>query len=76
VLLRREGIVLSVSMVGRILDRLRATGELGEPRRRPIRARHRGVAPSPRGALSRLAAWPSTGATLCRSTRSLCDRPA
>ncbi|MDA8440268.1 MAG: integrase core domain-containing protein, partial [Propionibacterium sp.] len=42
VLLRREGIVLSVSRVGRILDRLRATGELREPRGRPISARHRG----------------------------------
>ena len=31
VLLRREGIRLSVSMVGRILVRLRATGELREP---------------------------------------------
>ena len=34
VLLRREGIGLSVSMVGRILGRLRATGELGTPARR------------------------------------------
>ena len=42
VLLRREGIVLSVSKVGRILERLRATGELREPRGRPISARHRG----------------------------------
>ena len=41
VLLRREGIVLSTSMIGRILDRLRATGELAEPRRRAISARKR-----------------------------------
>ncbi len=34
--------MLSVSRVGRILDRLRATGELREPRGRPISARHRG----------------------------------
>lgn len=31
ILLRRDGIVLSVSMVGRILARLRRTGELREP---------------------------------------------
>jgi putative transposase len=36
VLLRRDGIHLSVSMVGRILGRLRATGELREPIRRGI----------------------------------------
>lgn len=41
ILLRRVGIVLSVSMVGRILARLRRTGELGEPRRRSISARKR-----------------------------------
>lgn len=41
VLLRREGLVLSVSMVGRILDRLRATGELREPVSRRISARKR-----------------------------------
>jgi len=34
VLLRRQGIRLSSSMVGRILARLRRTGELHEPRRR------------------------------------------
>lgn len=34
VLLRRQGYVLSSSMVGRILARLRRTGELHEPRRR------------------------------------------
>jgi transposase-like protein len=34
VLLRRDGIGLSVSMVGRILGRLRATGELWTPARR------------------------------------------
>jgi putative transposase len=39
VLLRREGLRLSTSMVGRILDRLRATGELHEPRTRAISAR-------------------------------------
>jgi transposase InsO family protein len=44
VLLRREGIRLSVSMVGRILARLRATGELRQPagRRRGVRRRRRG----------------------------------
>ena len=42
VLLRREGTVLSVSMVGRILDRLRRTGELREPARRRISARRSG----------------------------------
>jgi transposase InsO family protein len=41
VLLRREGIRLSVSMVGRILDRLRRTGELREPAHRRISARKR-----------------------------------
>jgi putative transposase len=41
VLLRREGLVLSVSMVGRILERLRATGELREPPHRRISARKR-----------------------------------
>jgi transposase InsO family protein len=42
VLLRRdEGIRLSVSMVGRILGRLRATGELGEPRGRRVSVRRR-----------------------------------
>lgn len=42
VLLARDGLALSVSMVGRILERLRRTGELREPARRPISARHRG----------------------------------
>lgn len=41
VLLRREGLVLSVSMIGRILDRLRRTGELREPAGRRISARKR-----------------------------------
>ncbi len=41
VLLRREGIRLSVSMVGRILGRLRATGELREPARRRMGVRRR-----------------------------------
>ena len=41
VLLRREGLSLSTSMVGRILDRLRRTGELREPARRGISARGR-----------------------------------
>jgi transposase len=41
VLLRRDGIHLSVSMVGRILGRLRATGELREPIRRGMSARKR-----------------------------------
>ena len=41
VVLRREGLFLSVSMVGRILWRLRATGELREPGHRRISARKR-----------------------------------
>ena len=41
VLLRRAGIVLSVSMIGRILARLLRTGELREPRWRRISARKR-----------------------------------
>ncbi len=41
VLLRREGIRLSVSMVGRILARLRATGELREPTARRVSVRRR-----------------------------------
>ena len=41
VLLRREGLPLSVSMVGRILGRLRRTGELREPVGRRISARKR-----------------------------------
>jgi transposase InsO family protein len=41
-ILRREGLRLSVSMVGRILERLRATGELREPGRRRISTRHPG----------------------------------
>jgi transposase InsO family protein len=41
VLLRRIGIVLSSSMVGRILLRLRRSGELREPRGRGISARKR-----------------------------------
>lgn len=41
VLLRREGIRLSVSMIGRILERLRRTGELREPAGRRISARKR-----------------------------------
>jgi putative transposase len=41
VLLRREGIRLSVSMVGRILARLRATGELREPAGRRMGVRRR-----------------------------------
>ena len=41
VLLRREGIVLSTSTVGRILSRLRRTGELREPVGRRISARKR-----------------------------------
>ncbi len=41
VLLRREALCLSVSMVGRILARLRATGELRDAPRRAISARHR-----------------------------------
>lgn len=41
VLLRREGRGLSVSMIGRILERLRRTGELREPAGRRISARKR-----------------------------------
>jgi len=41
VLLGREGLRLSVSMVGRILARLRATGELREPARRRMSVRQR-----------------------------------
>ena len=41
VLLRREGLVVSTSMVGRILARLARTGELGEPRNRRISVRKR-----------------------------------
>lgn len=41
VLLRREGIRLSTSMVGRILARLARSGELPPPRRRSISARKR-----------------------------------
>jgi transposase InsO family protein len=41
VLLHREGLRLSVSMVGRILERLRRTGELHEPAHRRISARKR-----------------------------------
>jgi transposase InsO family protein len=41
VLLRREGVALSTSMVGRILGRLRRSGELREPGGRRISARKR-----------------------------------
>jgi transposase InsO family protein len=41
VLLRRIGIVLSVSMVGRILARLRRSGELREPARRRMNVQQR-----------------------------------
>lgn len=41
VLLRRQGIRLSISMVGRILVRLRRTGELHEPRRRRMSVHQR-----------------------------------
>jgi transposase InsO family protein len=41
ILLRREGIHLSSSMVGRILARLRRTGELHEPRTRRMSVRQR-----------------------------------
>lgn len=40
-MLRRDGLALSVSMVGRILARLHRTGELGEPAWRRISARKR-----------------------------------
>jgi transposase InsO family protein len=42
VLLRRAGVPMPASRVGRILARLRRTGELREPARRRISARHRG----------------------------------
>jgi transposase InsO family protein len=41
VLLEREGTCLSVSMIGRILDRLRRRGELVEPRLRGVAAKRR-----------------------------------
>jgi transposase InsO family protein len=41
VLLRRAGIVLSTSMVGRILERLRRAGDLREPVRRRLSVRQR-----------------------------------
>lgn len=41
VLLRRQGLRLSVSMVGRILARLRRSGELHEPRRRRMSVHQR-----------------------------------
>jgi putative transposase len=41
VLLRRAGIVLSVSMIGRILGRLRRSGELHEPARRRMSVQQR-----------------------------------
>jgi putative transposase len=41
ILLRREGLVLSVSMVGRILHRLQRAGDLREPRRRRMSVRRR-----------------------------------
>jgi putative transposase len=41
VLLRRAGIVLSVSMIGRILVRLRRSGELHEPARRRMSVQQR-----------------------------------
>lgn len=41
ILLRRAGVALSVSMVGRILARLRRTGELREPASRRISVRKR-----------------------------------
>lgn len=41
VVLRREGVRLSISMVGRILARLRRSGDLREPRGRRISARKR-----------------------------------
>ena len=41
VLLRRTGLRLSSSMVGRILGRLRRSGELHEPRRRRMSVHHR-----------------------------------
>ncbi len=41
VLLRRDGIALSVSMVGRILRRLRGSGDLREPVRRRMSVRQR-----------------------------------
>lgn len=56
VLLRREGIGLSVSMIGRILGRLRATGELRQPRGRRVSVRRRTWARP--HAVRKPAAWP------------------
>jgi transposase len=73
VLLRREGIGLSVSMVGRILGRLRATGELREQARG-------GSAPGgepgggPMPSASRPVSSPRGRAISSRSTRSTCGR--
>lgn len=41
VMLRRQGVWLSVSMIGRIMRRLRRRGVLREPARRPVSARRR-----------------------------------
>jgi len=41
ILLRRDGIVVSASMVGRVLARLRRSGELHEPRRRRMSVHQR-----------------------------------
>jgi putative transposase len=41
ILLRRAGLILSVSMIGRILGRLRRSGELREPARRRMSVRQR-----------------------------------
>ncbi len=41
ILLRRAGIILSTSMIGRILARLRRSGELVEPRRRRLAGQRR-----------------------------------
>ena len=74
VLLRREGLRLSVSMVGRILERLRRTGELREPRGRRISARKRSWRrPHAVRKPARLHRR-STRATSSRSTRSTCAR--
>ncbi len=73
VLLRREGIRLSVSMVGRILARLRATGELREPtgrrvsvRRRTWRRPHAGRKPADGRSVGPATSSSSTPSTSCR----------
>jgi transposase InsO family protein len=55
VLLRREGIALSASMIGRILGRLQASGDLREPRRAVLAHRRSWRRPH---AIRQPAGWP------------------